>query len=910
MTHESVLHRDIRILGNLLGTVISSQCGEDVLLLVEEIRQAAKTFRADGTTESQTDFSARIQKIPEDLRSYVIRAFSLYFELVNIAEQNHRLRRKREYERTPESTPQRGSLKSALFQMRDLGVTSDDMNGLLSELGVELVLTAHPTEAMRRTTLDKHRTIAFALEKLDDPLLSQAEYRSIEKQLLAEIVSLWQTRPVRRERLTVLDEVRNGLYFLDEILFDVLPMIHLELEEQLHTAYPDREWEVPTFLRFSSWMGGDRDGNPSVTADITRQTLILHFDLAIRKYEEQVQSLMGLSQSSKLIGASRELTDSLGVDEISDEPYRDKVKQVLFRLAGTKNWFHGEQASGTYYRDPKEFLADIRMIERSLLAHQGGVIAEVKVRPLLRQIELFGFHMATLDIRQHSETHENAVHELFQLAHLGAYRELPEEKKMARLTQMLLDPRPLASRFIPLDPVTKETLDVFHVIREGQNQFGEDCIQNYLISMSQGVSDLLEVLILAKEAGLFRWTTHGDVHSRLNVVPLFETIQDLRLAPAIIDELFSNPVYQKQLSARKGMQEIMLGYSDSNKDGGYLTANWELYKGQKAMYEVARKHGIRLKFFHGRGGALGRGGGRVERSILAQPPEALHGKVKITEQGEVISQRYGHPGIAVRSLESAVSAALLGSMNVQTQHMQRTEQHWSELMDDLSQSSFETYQALVYGDTGFLEYFQQATPIAEVGELNIGSRPSKRKSSPRIQDLRAIPWVFSWTQNRHLLPAWYGFGSAVEAYLRRHPEAEAELHLHRMYRQWPFFQVLVENLQMALAKADMLIAEQYAALVTEEELAERVFEQIRTEYDRTKRAVLAITENTEVLEKSPVIRESIRLRNPNVDPLSYMQVLLLQKLRSSEGQNKDHEEDLADVLLTINGIASGLRNTG
>ncbi|MCF8564067.1 phosphoenolpyruvate carboxylase [Alicyclobacillus tolerans] len=908
MGNESPLHRDIRVLGNLLGSVIISQCGEDVFQLVEDIRQQAKNLRQDPTIENRNRFVEKIHRIPEQYRTFVIRAFSLYFELVNIAEQNHRLRRRREYERTSEASPQRGSLRSALLHMREIGITAQEMQSLLQELGVELVLTAHPTEAMRRTVLDKHHTIAFALEKFDDPLLSAQEVRSIEKKIQAEIVSLWQTRPVRKERITVLDEVRNGLYFLDETLFDVLPEIHLEMEEQLQAVYPEWKWEVPGFVRFGSWMGGDRDGNPSVTAELTFQTLILHFDLALTKYEQRVEGLWDLSQSLQMAGASQELLDSLELDDVPDEPYREKVKQITQRLQETKNWFHGEKVPGTYYAGPDEFLKDIRLIEQSLLEHKGKDIVDMRVKPLIRQIELFGFHMATLDIRQHSEVHENAVCELFELAGLGDYKGLSEAAKVSALTGVLKESRPLVSPYQKLENQTQETLDVFRTVLRGQDQFGTQCIQNYLISMAEDVSDLLEVLLLCKEAGLFFRSIDGQVTSRLNVVPLFETIDDLRRAPQVIDNLFANPVFREHLKARGNLQEIMLGYSDSNKDGGYVTANWELYKGQKAMYRVASQYGVRLKFFHGRGGALGRGGGRVERSVLAQPPEALHGKVKITEQGEVISQRYGHPGIAARSLESAVSAVLLGSLNVQTQHMRDTEQKWSALMEKLSQVSLQTYQQLVYGDSDFLTYFQQAAPIAEIAELNIGSRPAKRKSSARIQDLRAIPWVFSWTQNRHLLPAWFGFGTAMEQVLSEQPEALSEF--RRMFLHWPFFQVLLENLQMALAKADMRIAAEYAGLVQDRKVADRIIDRVRREYELTQQLVLKVTGNEQVLQHSPVIQDSIRLRNPYVDPLSYLQVLLLEQLRSHPDDPEQHDEDLQDVLLTINGIASGLRNTG
>lgn len=909
MDNEAALRRDVRILGNLLGNVLSSQSDESVLRYVEELRSAAKELRTDGSSDHRRLFFEQVKRIPEEHRTSVIKAFSLYFQLINIAEQNHRIRRKREYERASGSAPQRGSLRSALKALKEHGITASEMESLIHELGVELVLTAHPTEAMRRTVLDKHQIIAESLEKFDDPLLSTRELANLEKQLTAEIVGLWQTRPVRKERITVLDEVRNGLYFLDEILFDVLPGIHLELEEQLRAFYPDHQWNVPNVLRFGSWMGGDRDGNPSVTAKLTFETLILHFDLAMRKYESAIIQLgKDLSQSYEITGANEELLSSLNVNEIPDEPYRQKVEQIHSRLAATKNLYHGEAAPGTYYDGPEEFLADIRLLESSLHANKGKEIADVKVRPLIMQIELFGFHMAVLDIRQHSEVHENAIAELFDKAQIGPYKTLEEQDKIKVLTQLLQEPRPVASPFATFSPETQEALDVFHTIRRSHELFGPDCIQNYLISMAEGVSDMLEVLLLSKEAGLFSWEADGSVRSSLNVCPLFETIEDLRAAPEIIGRLFSNAVYRKQLEARGNLQEIMLGYSDSNKDGGYLTANWELYKSQKSMYAAATQHGISLKFFHGRGGALGRGGGPVERSIYSQPPEALHGKVKITEQGEVISQRYSHPEIAKRSLEKAVSAVLVGSMNIQTESMQNTERRWAEMMERLSQDSFTAYQDFVYRNPDFLTYFHQATPLELIGDMNIGSRPSKRKKSARIQDLRAIPWVFSWTQNRHLLPAWYGFGTALHKFTASEPSAMA--HFQKMYKHWPFFNALIENIQMALAKADMLIAEEYAGLVDDREMAADLFAKVREEYERTKKMVLSITGSHDILQNSPVIRESIRLRNPYVDPLSYFQVFLLQKMKAEQDDEEKFKQHRDDVLLTINGIASGLRNIG
>ncbi|MBX5437409.1 MAG: phosphoenolpyruvate carboxylase [Alicyclobacillaceae bacterium] len=907
MSHDQPLRRDVRILGSLLGKVILAQCGREVFDSVERVRRAAKRLRVEATADSRDRFAAEISRIPPEHRAHVIHAFSLYFQLVNIAEQNHRVRRRREYERSSGSRPQRGSLRQAFLRLKEAGLTADELDKLIHQLGVELVLTAHPTEAMRRTILDKHQHIAALIERFDDPLLSARELKDVEKQLRAEITALWQTRPVRKERITVLDEVRNGLYFLDEILFDVLPAIHLEMEQQLSQVYPDRTWQVPSFIRFGSWMGGDRDGNPNVTADITEQTLMLHFDLAIRKYDERLAALgRDLSQSLEMVAASPALLASLASP--ADEPYRAKVDQIRDRLQGTYRRYHGDPHPGAFYHGPEELLADLRLMEQSLLENKGADIADVKLRPLIRQVELFGFHMATLDIRQHSEVHENAIDDLFRLAGMGPYRHLPEDDKVAVLTALLDDPRPLANPFAELTPSTRETLAVFHTVREGQRRFGEACIQNYLISMTQGVSDLLEVLVLCKEAGLYGKRPDGQVFSRLNVVPLFETIGDLRAAPVIVDGLFANPAYRRHLRARGDLQEIMLGYSDSNKDGGYLAANWELYRAQKRIYEVARRHGVKLKFFHGRGGALGRGGGPVERSILAQPPEALQGKVKITEQGEVIAQRYGHPGIAMRSLESAVAAVLVASTDVQSPEMCEAERRWSEILERIADDSFRAYQSFVFGNPDFLPYFHAATPIEEIGLLNIGSRPSRRKDSPRIEELRAIPWTFSWTQNRHLLPAWFGFGEAVERAVQQDPEVLTEL--RQMYREWPFFRVLIDNLQMALAKADMLIAYEYTQLVSDADLARRTFRRIEEEYDRTRRIVLAVTGHADILANQPVIQQSIRLRNPYVDPLSFFQVRLLKELRRRKQAGEAYEECLQQVLHTINGIAAGLRNTG
>lgn len=871
---------------------------------MERIRTAAKLFRADPSGETRDALTEAVSEVPESLRNDTIHAFSVYFQLVNLAEQNHRLRRHRDYDRAQHVG--RGTFREAMVTLRDRGLDAAGVEQLLTEVGIELVLTAHPTEALRRTVLDKHNKISAYLEEMDDPRKTSRELAALRERIRTEIVALWQTRSVRKQRITVLDEVRNGLYFLDQILFDVLPDVHQKLEHAVNEVYSGEHIEVPSVIRFGSWMGGDRDGNPNVTAKITEQTLLLHCDLALNKYEAKLRTLgRDLSSSVELVGADEALLASL--DKPSDEPYRAKINQMLEKLSNTRASIHGKPVDGPTYANAEELMADIELMAGSLNRHRGERLVDTFLRPFLLQVKLFGFHMVTLDIRQHSGVHEQAVAELFQVAGLPDYMACDEAKRVQLLSDCLASPRPIRNPYHTYSPITTEALAVFDCIRRGHALYGTDCIKDYLISMTQGASDLLEVLLLAKESGLFGWP-EGPAHppkSDLNVVPLFETIEDLEAAPEIMQSLFENPVYRRQVKAHDERQEIMLGYSDSNKDGGYLTANWSLYTAQRKLLAVAKRDGVKLKFFHGRGGALGRGGGPVEQSILAQPTEALRGHVKITEQGEVISQRYSHPGIAERSLESAMAAVLIGATRDVSEDGDE-QARWFELLAQASASSFAAYRSLVFEDPDFLAYFHQATPIDEIGKMNIGSRPAKRNNSARIEDLRAIPWVFSWTQSRHLLPAWYGFGQAMEKTLAAEPSSLDAF--RAMYQRWGFFRTIVDNLQMALAKADMLVAKEYARLAGE--VGERIFAKIEDEYQRSRRVVLQITGYAELLDNRAVIQESIALRNPYVDPLSFLQVNLLRALRSTAEEDDQREALLADTLLTINGIAAGLRNTG
>ncbi|WP_135548212.1 phosphoenolpyruvate carboxylase [Paenibacillus cymbidii] len=918
---NNLLRRDIRFLGNILGEVLVSQGGNELLAIVEKIREMSKSLRAQFTPELYDEFKAAINSCDQGIRHNVIRAFAIYFQLVNIAEQNHRIRRKRDYERSAGENIQPGSIESVVKELHQRGVDVEEVQAIVGQISLELVMTAHPTEATRKDVLDIHQRIAQDVAELDNPTLTRREREQLHERLQSEVLTLWQTDELRDRKPTVLDEVRNGLYYFDETLFDVLPEVYGELERCLHNYYPSEDWHVPSFLRFGSWIGGDRDGNPSVTARITLETLNMHRDLALKKYEAGLRQVLDhLSFSRNIVGVTQELLDSIERDRETTEvvteevwrnekePYRIKASYMVQKIRNTANRsYKGKEGK---YETPEAFINDLRLMYVSLRRHGADYVADRHIKKLVRQVRLFGFHMATLDVRQHSKEHENAMSEVLRMMGITSeYAKLAEEEKIVLLTNVLNDPRPITSPYLAYSDATRETLDVYRAVQEAQREFGRNCIVSYLISMTQGASDLLEVMVFGKEYGLYRRESDGTVVCTLQPSPLFETIDDLHAAPGIMNTLFGIPAYRDSVQALGDRQEIMLGYSDSNKDGGVLTANWELRIALKEITEVARQHGVKLKFFHGRGGALGRGGMPLNRSIMAQPPETLGVGIKITEQGEVLSQRYAIKGIAYRSLEQATWALITAAMLARNPQTDINEHQYEAIMRGISEASQTKYQDLIFRDPDFLAFFKETTPLPEVGELNIGSRPSKRKNSDRFEDLRAIPWVFAWTQSRYLLPAWYAAGTGLQSFYQG--KQDNLKMLQRMYAKWSFFRTTIDNLQMALAKADLQIAKEYGRMVKDQAAAERIFTLIKEEYELTSDLILQITGQQDILDNVPILQESIRLRNPYVDPLSYMQVELLSELR---GQRETDEADDADllreVLLTINGIAAGLRNTG
>jgi phosphoenolpyruvate carboxylase len=960
---DAPLRHDIRTLGNALGQAIQRHGGYTVFDTVERLRANCKRLRdcterlpeASPTEAIQLrhEIEALDQEIVQivencDLNTAidVIRAFTIYFHLVNTAEQYHRIRRRRVHETLEVRRPQRGSLAALIEFFKENHLTTSTLQQLLNELSIELVFTAHPTEATRRSLITKSNRIAELLEAHDhEAKMTPRERMHWQHSLEGTIDLLWRTDAVRRVRPQPLDEIKMGIYYLDEILFDAIPDLYREFEELLHEAYPGLK--MPPFLRLGSWIGGDQDGNPFVGPDTMFTALHLQREHVIGHYRNAIEVLAGeYSQSLNHAHITPELQASIEHDaacladydrelgpQTALEPYRRKLSFMWKRLGATLTYAPtspagmysfeatsketGDTAS-TAYHNAEELLQDLELVRNSLLADGEVALAEGQLARLIRQVEVFGFYFVGLDVRQHSERHASALAELLRVTGLRSddYMTLNEDERLRILENLLHDPRILTRPGLPLSSDTWHILNTFHAIRRARDEFGAHAINGYIISMSHTLSDLLEVQFFCKEAGI----------SDLPIVPLFETIDDLNECTDILQCAFTQPDYRAYLARCHQQQQVMLGYSDSSKDGGILTSGWELYKAQLKLAALGRQHGMGITMFHGRGGAIGRGGGPIYEAILGQPPSTVNGRLRITEQGEMLSFKYGLYEIAIRNMELVVAGVVQSSIPdegiIESQVHPHASQEWVEIMERLSTSAHAHYRSLIYDNPTFINFFEQATPILEIGWLNIGSRPARRTRGRNIEDLRAIPWVFSWMQSRYVLPSWYGVGGALEEFVNENPDRLAQL--QEMYRQWPFLRAFLDNLQMTLSKADMLIANHYAQLVDDEALRQRISQVIQDEYERTQRMVTRIVGGKALLDTSPVLQQSIRRRNPYVDPLSYFQMVLLRRLRALGGPlmlDKDDEQQASAeerertrltyaVLLTINGIAAGLRNTG
>jgi phosphoenolpyruvate carboxylase len=917
------LFDDIRFLGRLLGDVVREQDGDDAYGVVEAIRQTAVRFRREGDPDAAHRLDEMLTGLSAAETVSVVRAFSYFSHLANIAEDRHHNRRRR-FHAIAGTAARPGTVEFALSRLSEGGADIQRVRDYLDRTLIVPVLTAHPTEVQRKSILDSQRQIARLLAARDQPA-SAGERATNELLLRAQVTSLWQTRMLRNAKLSVADEIENALSYYRATFLTELPGLYADLEAVLPRGTDSDE--LPPFFQMGSWIGGDRDGNPNVDADTLHTALQRQGAVAFNHYLEQVHALGAeLSVSITLAGTSaglKALADASPDQSAhrADEWYRRALVGVYARLSATARAALGDAAPAgraTYPAEPyasaQAFASDLRIVRDSLTENHGAALARPRLLPLLHAVSAFGFHLASVDLRQSSDVHEAVIAELFAAAGVVEdYAALGEAEKRALLLSELGQRRPLRSPYLPYSALAQKELAIFEEAARLRGRFGARAVRNYIISHTETVSDLLEVLLLQKETGLLNaGGDAGDVG--LMVIPLFETIEDLRNASVIMREYFALPGIEGRLEAQGREQEVMLGYSDSNKDGGFLTSNWELYRAELALVALFDERRLRLRLFHGRGGTVGRGGGPTYQAILAQPPGTVNGQMRLTEQGEQIAGKYGNPEIGRRNLESVVAATLEASLCVEG-GVAEALPRFESVMGVLSETAMGAYRDLVYGTPRFVDYFFAATPIAEIAELNLGSRPASRKlqdpAARRLEDLRAIPWGFSWGQCRLLLPGWYGFGSAVEGWLAAHDDAaptrgERLAVLQAMYRDWPFFANLLSNMDMVLAKTDLALGSRYAGLVPDEALREHVFGHIQEEWHRTVGVFAEITGTETRLAGNPLLARSIRNRFPYLDPLNHLQVELLRRHRAGETSEKLER----GIKLSINGIASGLRNTG
>lgn len=934
---EQPLVDDIRLLGRLLGEVIREQEGRKAFELIERIRQLSVTFHRHDDDQADKTLKRTLRHLSDEQAVSVIRAFTYFSHLANLAEDRHYIRRRLYHERAGHQ--QKGSLAYTFERLAEAGIKRSQVAKTLAQSHVSPVLTAHPTEVQRKSILDAERTIARLLEVRDQirgrgvDALSEQELSDNERHIKARIVQLWQTRLLRFTKLTVADEIENSLSYYESTFLSEIPRLYKQLERALGAT------DIASFLRMGQWIGGDRDGNPNVNADTLREALKRQSEVALRHHLRALHFLGAeLSMSAMLVpvGPAMQALADRSPDlnaHRADEPYRRALTGMYARLAATLKVLTGQEAARhavapqNPYLTPSELLADLQVIRDSLIANNGDVLAQERLAELIRAVDVFGFHLATVDLRQSSDQHELVVAELLRMAGVCPdYLAVDESERVRMLTDLLSQARPLRIPGAPYSELVNKELAVFEAAAEVRARYGAAAVRQYIVSHTETVSDLLEVYLLQKETGLMDGPLGGYANGEgstptkaaLVVVPLFETIADLQRAPAIMQAFFELPDMIDLLSASGAEQEIMLGYSDSNKDGGIFTSTWELYRAELALVEIFRGLGkktpLTMRLFHGRGGTVGRGGGPSYEAILAQPPGTVGGQIRLTEQGEVIGSKYANPDIGRRNLETLVAATLeatlLGTHDTTPDEFLVTAQR-------LSDESFKAYQALVYGTPEFAPYFFEGTPIREISQLNIGSRPAARPKNagvePRIQDLRAIPWGFSWGQCRLALPGWLGFGAAVDAFLALPPEGmkrtEALALLRQMYAQWPFFKTILSNMDMVIAKSDLAIASRYASLVSERRAREKIFDAISTHWQATQDALDLITEQKGRLASNPALARSIRHRFPYIDPLHHLQIELIRRLRKKP-IDQASERGKRGIHISINGIAAGLRNTG
>ncbi|WP_431240015.1 phosphoenolpyruvate carboxylase [Mycolicibacterium aichiense] len=908
------MREDIRLLGAILGDTVREQNGDEVFDLVEKAR--VESFRVRRSEIDRSELAQLFDGIDVHRAIPVIRAFSHFALLANVAEDIHRERRRAIHVAAGEA-PQNSTLAATYDKLDAAQLDAATVQTALTGALVAPVITAHPTETRRRTVFDtQHRITQLMRVRLHGQNETE-DGRPVETELRRQILTLWQTALIRLSRLKIQDEIEVGLRYYPAAFFEVIPKVNAEVRDALRTRWPDADLLPEPILRPGSWIGGDRDGNPNVTADVVRlatgsasYTALGHYFAELNKLEQELSMSARLVKTTDALVA---LADACHEPARMDEPYRRALRVVHARLTATGQKILDREPAHTLdlglepYDTPDELLADLNTIDASLRANGSTLLAEDRLARLREAVDVFGFHLSSLDMRQNSEVHEQVIAELLSWAGVHPdYASLSEPERVEVLAAELKTRRPLVRDDSELSELARKELDIVFAAARAVTVFGPEAVPNYIISMCQSVSDMLEAAILLKEAGLLD-VSNDDVYAPVGIVPLFETIDDLQHGASILESALDLQLYRAMVHARGESQEVMLGYSDSNKDGGYLAANWALYRAELDLVESARKTGIRLRLFHGRGGTVGRGGGPSYDAILAQPPGAVNGSLRLTEQGEVIAAKYAEPRIAHRNLETLLAATLESTL-LDTEGLGDLAEQAYEVLDDLAARAQRAYAELVHETPGFVDYFKASTPVSEIGSLNIGSRPTSRKPTTSISDLRAIPWVLAWSQSRVMLPGWYGTGTAVEEWIADGPESPgARLAvLQELYKNWPFFATVLSNMAQVLAKADMGLAARYSELVDDDELRARVFDKIVAEYGRTLRIHQLITGQDDLLADNPALARSVFNRFPYLEPLNHLQVELLRRYRSGD----DDELVQRGILLTMSGLASALRNSG
>ena len=936
------LRARVKLLGKILGDAIRKSSDERTFNTIEKLRKEFISLSKKRSDRRTQNLIAVIDSLDSDMVFTIIRAFSTYFNLANIAEEisqykdvHHRL------SSLGNAGVGTGTPAAVLWSFKKAGIKAAEVQRLFNKLKYIPVFTAHPTEATRRTIMQLQKRIfeiAKQMEKRPHSVQEKDERERCLHALRNDIQVLWKTDEVRLSKPSVELEVTNGLYYYKISLFDTVPQVYRMLEATVAEVYPEEEIIVPSFINFGSWIGGDRDGNPYVTPTVTMNTARLQSAVILEHYINRVEQLIGIlthsinlvnlsenfilkQQKDKADGIVEKARENTGYN-FAKEPYRGKLSVVLYRLRCKLYLIKDLNADADVrkyaYRHEYEMLDDLRSIYDSLLHHGDRIIAEAELKDLIRSVETFGFYLARLDLRDESKQHAAAVAEIAEQWGCSDYLSMTATQKMGYLSEKIGGDTDLIIDKSRLSDAAKRILEVFECMVQAQKEISPKVIGNYVVSMTHNASDVLEVMLLAKLNGLVGRKSDGTLYCNINVSPLFETIDDLSRIKDILEDLFDNPVYAKLLQSSDNQQEVMLGYSDSCKDGGILASKWQLYQAQKSIIGLMIKYRITCRLFHGRGGTIGRGGGPTYEAITSQPPGTVNGQIKITEQGEVLSYKYSKRESAIYQLSTAIAGLIKASQHLAISRSfdlsskPRDEQTHLEIMAKLSASGEHYYRELIDRTEGISDYFYEATPVVEIGEMNIGSRPTHRRSADRSrQSIRAIPWVFGWSLSRHTLPAWFGIGSAIEDYIDG--RAENMETLRGLYKEWPFFHSLMENVQMALSKANMDIAAEYAALCSDRDNAKRIFKLIETEYYKTVDYILQVSGCKQLLDHQPALMLSVQRREPYIQPINYLQIMLLKKYRQTQQQPKDHEDEneyLELVLRSISAIASGMRNTG